>query len=148
VSEHPFQPEKAIREARERERGQHGESGLLLDILSETGQKLSQVLDSLDLLHAKVDKVSQDQSHLEADMSALGSALDGLAADFAAEVQALKDAQAANPGQPLDFTSADAVVARAQQMAADEAPAAPPADGSTPPATSDPGTGADVPPAS
>jgi hypothetical protein len=57
---------------------------------------------------------------------------------MAAEVQALKDAQAANPAQPADFTGLDALVARAQQMVTDNAPAAPPAQG----------TGADVPPAS
>lgn len=135
---HPFQPEKAIREARERERQHHSpDSGLLIDILGETGAALARLLDSLDLLHAKVDKLTQDQQHLADDVVALGSALDGLAAEMAAEVQALKDAQAQNPAQPLDFSDMDKLVQRAQQMVTDNAPAAPPAQG----------TGADVPPA-
>ena len=146
---HPFQPEKAIREAREREHREHSpDPGLLIDILGETGAKLSLILESLAVLHEKVDRLSQNQEHLEQAVSDLGTALDGLAADFAAEVQALKDAQAG--GQPLDFTSVDAVVARAQQMASDNAPAAAPVDPANPGDGTDsaPGTGADVPPAS
>lgn len=133
---HPFQPEKAIREARERERQHHSpDSGLLLDILGETGSALVRVLDSLDLLHAKVDKLSQDQQHLADAVTALSTALDGLAAEMAAEVQALKDAQAANPAAPLDFGTLDTLVTRAQQMVTDSAPAAAPVTG----------TGTDVP---
>jgi aryl carrier-like protein len=82
------------------------------------------ILDRLDriekLLHTvikKENKLMTDQEHLDADVQALGAGLD----EIVAEIDALK---AQHPA--VDFTALDAVVARVQGVAADNAP--PPAD--------------------
>lgn len=76
---------------------------------------------NLMLINRKADKIMSDQSHLDADVQALGAGLDAIEA----EIAALKTA---NPA--VDFTALDAAVARVQA----DAPAALPADGSQPPA--------------
>lgn len=85
------------------------------------------ITEAFTTIHNQLGEIMSDQSHLDADVAALG----GVLSDIEAEVAALK---AANPA--VDFTALDALVASAQANDPG-APAAPPA---TPPADTPPAT--------
>ena len=67
-------------------------------------------------IERKLDHVSENQTHLEQDVAAIGTA-------FAVAIAELK--QQVADGQTLDFTSADALVAQVQAEAAADAPVPP-----------------------
>lgn len=104
------------------------------------------VLHHLHRLEQMMTEANADQAHLEADVTALANVLD----ELAGEIATLKS----QPPEQMDFTSADALVAKAQGLVAAGTPVpgnappvvpsdappvdvTPPSDGSDAPAATD-----------
>jgi len=76
---------------------------------------LAAIKRALGIVITKENEIMTDQEHLDTDVQALGAGLD----EIAAEIAALKEQHPA-----VDFTALDAVVARVQGVATDNAPPA------------------------
>jgi hypothetical protein len=97
-------------------------------IIIHENELLLQVLWSLGKIQRDMETLMSQQQGLDAAVSGLGVDFQALSNLVAAEIQALKDAQA--NGQPLDFTGLNAIKTQFDTLAATAAPTTPP---TTPP---------------
>lgn len=83
----------------------------------QVSSSLARIERALGIVIENEEQIMSDQDHVEQDVQAIGASVD----QIVAEIAALK----AQPGaSALDFTSLDALVARVQGVATDNAPPA------------------------